>query len=257
MSKTTLKSLLVTLAVVLPASILYAQENDDDQNKNHIAVGVGFLEQHTPFNSASTQISPMPLISIKQGAYYFEGAETGVHLDKKLGGITPSLDLFVAARSPRGQDREKLTVDAGVRISLDTKLGTLSGEFRHDVTDKFNGSEIIARYSYPLSTGRFTITPSVQVSWLDQKAANYMYGVTAAQRARMIRKTRRVILPVAPITDEALNLGGDISMAVQLTKRLTLIAVVGATYLDKSIHRSAAIDQKWEAQSGLGLTYKF
>jgi MipA family protein len=257
MSKTISKSLLVALAMFLPASILCAQEYDDDQNENHIAVGVGFLEQHTPFNSASTQISPMPLISIKQGAYYFEGAETGLHLEKDPGGITPSVDLFVAARSPRGQDREKLSVDAGVRISLDTKLGTLSGEFRHDATDKFNGSEIIGRYSYPVAIGRSTITPSVQASWLDQKAANYMYGVTAAQRARMISKKRRVILPVAPITDEALNLGGDISMAVRLTKRLTLIAVVGATYLDKSIYRSAAIDQKWEAQSGLGLTYKF
>lgn len=257
MSKAILKSLLAALAVFSPASIVHAQENDDGQNKNHIAVGAGILDQHAPFNSASSQISPIPFISIKQGAFYFEGAETGLHLDKDLGGITPSLDLFVAARSPRGQDREKLSADAGARISLDTKLGKLSGEFRHDVTDRFNGSEIIARYSYPVSTGRFTITPAVQASWLDRKAANYMYGVTAAQRARMIRKERRVVLPVAPITDQALNLGGDISMAVQLSERLMLIAVVGATYLDKSIHRSPAIDQKWEAQSGLGLTYKF
>jgi outer membrane scaffolding protein for murein synthesis (MipA/OmpV family) len=73
----------------------------------------------------------------------------------------------------------------------------------------------------------------------------------------MIRKERSVILPVAPITDEALNLGGDISMAVQLNDRLTLIAVVGGAYLDKSIHRSAAIEQKWEAQSVLGVTYRF
>ena len=257
MSKAIIKSLLAALAVFSSVSTVYAQENNDDQNQNHIAVGVGVVSQHSPFNAASEQTLPIPFISIKQGAFYFEGAEAGIHLDKDLGGITPSLALFVAARSPRGQDREKLSADAGARISLDTKLGKLSAEFRRDVTDKFNGTEIIARYSYPVSTGRFTITPAVQASWLDRKAANYMYGVTAAQRARMIRKERRVILPVAPITDEALNLGGDISMAVQLSERLTLIALVGGSYLDKSIHRSAAIDQKWEAQSALGLTYKF
>jgi hypothetical protein len=44
---------------------------------------------------------------------------------------------------------------------------------------------------------------------------------------------------------------------VRLNTRLTLIAVVGGTYLDKSIHRSAAIEQKWEAQSLLGLSYRF
>ncbi len=260
MPKTIRKPLIAALTLFLSASAsaAQAQESEGGQNENHIAVGVGFVDQHTPFNAALTQSSLLPLISIKQGAFYFfETAEAGFHLEKEMVDISPSLDLFVAARSPQGRDRKKLSVDAGLRVSLDTQIGKLSGEFRHDVTDKFNGSEIIARYSYPISIGRFTITSAVQASWLDRKAANYMYGVTAAQRARMIRKERRVILPVASITDEALNLGGDISMAVQLNKRLMLIAVVGATYLDKSIHRSAAIDQKWEAQSTLGLTYRF
>lgn len=257
MSKAISKSLLTTLAICSPLPILHAQENGDVQNENHIAVGVGVVSQHSPFNSASSQTLPIPLISIRQGAFYLETAEAGIHLDKDLGDITPSLDLFVAARSPLGKDRQKLTADAGARISVDTKLGKLSGEFRHDVSDKFKGSEIIARYSVPISIGQFTFTPAVQASWLDQKAANYMYGVTATQRARMIRKKRNVILPVAPITDEALNLGGDISIAVQVSERLTLIALVGATYLDKSIHRSAAIEQKWDAQSALGLTYRF
>lgn len=257
MSKAVLKSLLVALAVFSPVSISHAQENDDGRNENYIAVGAGVVSQHSPFNSASEQTLPLPFISIKQGAFYLETTEAGVRLDKDLGGVTPSLDFFVAARSPAGQDRQKLSADAGARISLDTKLGKLSGEFRHDITDKFKGSEIIARYSVPISFGKFTFTPAVQASWLDQKAANYMYGVTAAQRARMIRKQRRVILPVAPITDDALNLGGDISMAVQLSERLTLIALVGGAYLDKSIRRSAAIEQNWEAQSALGLTYRF
>ena len=257
MSQAILKSILAALAVFSPVSILHAQENDDVQNENYIAVGAGVVSQHSPFNSASEQTLPIPFISIKHGAFYLETTEAGIRLDKDLGGVTPALDFFVAARSPSGQDRQKLSADAGARISLATKLGKLSGEFRHDITDKFKGSEIIARYSVPMSIGKFTFTPAVQASWLDQKAANYMYGVTAAQRARMIRKERRVILPVAPITDDALNLGGDITMAVQLNDRLTLIALVGGAYLDKSIRRSAAIEQKWEAQSGLGLTYRF
>jgi MipA family protein len=257
MFKAISKPLLTALAIVSPLPVLHAQENGDDQNDNHIAVGVGVVSQHSPFNSAASQTLLIPLISIKQGVFYVETAEAGIHFDKDLGGVTPSLDLFVAARSPLGKDRQKLSADAGVRISVDTKLGKLSGEFRHDVSDKFKGSEIIARYSVPLSMGKFTFTPAVQASWLDQKAANYMYGVTAAQRARMIRKERSVILPIAPITEEALNLGGDISMALQLSERLTLIALVGGAYLDKSIQRSAAIEQKWEAQSALGVTYRF
>ncbi len=257
MSKAFLKSILMVLVLCSPVSIACAQEDDSGQNRNHVAIGFGVFAQHNPFNSAREQTIAIPLISVKQGAYYFEVAETGFHFDTDLGGVTPSLDLFVAARSPLGQDRLTVSADAGARLSLDSKLGKLSAEFRHDVTDKFNGSEIIVRYAYPVSTGRFTFIPAVQASWLDRRAANYMFGVTAAQRARMIRKRRPVILPVAPITDDALNLGGDISMLVRLNKRLTLIASVGVTSLDKSIYRSPAIDQKWQAQSGIGFTYSF
>jgi outer membrane scaffolding protein for murein synthesis (MipA/OmpV family) len=251
------KSTVAVLALILPVWSVCAQSNDDIQSKNYIIVGAGILEQHTPFKLAATRTAPIPFISVKQGAYYIEAGETGLHFDRSLAGVTPSLAVFLAARSRQGRDRAKLSADAGVRVSFDSRFGKLSGELRGDVSDKFNGSELIARYSYPVSIGRFTITPAVQASWLDRKAANYMYGITAAQRARMIRKKRSVILPAAPITEEAVNLGGDISMTFQLNERLMLIAFVGGAYLDKSIHRSAAIEQEWEAQSGLGVAYRF
>lgn len=257
MSATSTRIILVALAACLPISALQAAEGDQDPGEDRIAIGLGFLDQYAPFNGAPSQTFMIPFLSVKQGAFFLEGLETGIQLDTNLGSVTPSLSLFVAARSPGGQDRQKITVDAGARLSLATKLGTISGEFRHDVTGTFDGSELIARYSYPIAAGRFTITPSVQASWLDRKAANYMYGITAAQRAKMITKQRRVVLPVAPITDDALNLGGDLAMSFRLNQRLTLIATAGATALDKSIHRSAAIEQKWEAQSAIGLTYRF
>lgn len=257
MPRTIVTSIAAALFTLLPLSALHAQDSADENNQNHIAVGVAFIDQHTPFKGDSTQPLVIPVISIRQGAFYFEGAEMGVHLDTGLDEITPSLDLFVAARSPWGRDRTKVTADGGARLSLQTPLGVISGEFRHDLTDTFNGSEVIARYSYTWSAKRFSITPAVQASWLDRKAANYMYGITAAQRARMIRKGRSVVLPVAPITQDAVNLGGDLTMALQLNRRLTLNAIVGGSYLDKSIRRSAAVDQKWEAQSGVGLTYRF
>jgi outer membrane protein len=251
------KTFVVALAIGVPSSIVQAQEADPEQSENHIAIGVGFASQHAPFKSAKSYDTVIPLISIKQGPLYFEGAEAGVELGKQMGDIRPSISLFAAARVPAGRDRQKLSVDAGARVAIESKFGILSGEFRHDVSDKFNGSEFIARYSLPISTGRFLITPSVQASWLDQKAADHMYGITADQRARMIRKMRAVILPVAPINDNALNLGGGVSMAWRLTDRVTLITMVNGTLLDKSIRKSPAVEQKWEALSLLGLSYRF
>ncbi len=250
-------TLLCLGAAICTANAAQAEDSEDKEGGNHITVGVGALWQEAPFNNAKNQTIPLPLISIQQGAYYFETAETGVRFGKELGAIKPSIDLFVAARGTSGQDRQKLTADAGARISLATDFGTLSGAFRHDITGKFKGSEFTARYSLPISIGRFTVTPAAQASWLDTRTANHMYGITAEQRAKMISKQRSVVLPVAPITQNAMNLGGDVTMAFQLTERLTLIGVVGGTYLDKSIHRSVAIDKKYECQGIMGIAYNF
>ncbi len=250
------KSLMLGTALCV-APIVQAQETEQVQNDNHIVIGAGALLRETPFNGSKSEALPLPLISIKQGAYYFEAAETGLRFEKGFDGIKPSIDLFIAARATTGQDREKITADGGARISVATDFGTLSGEYRRDITGKFKGSEIIGRYSYPISRGRFAITPAFQASWLDRRTANYMYGVTAAQRAKMIANRRSVILPVAPITGKALNLSGDISMSYQLNERIMLIGVLSNTYLDKRIRKSAAIDEKCESQAIFAVAYKF
>lgn len=234
-----------------------AKANETKQDENHITIGAGVLIEKDPFIDSETRAYPFPYVSIRQGAYYFEGTETGVHFDTDWGGVTPGIDIYVAGRFLSGQDREKITADAGARLSLKTDYGTLSAEYRRDITDTFNGGEAIARYSIPISMGKFTLTPAVQANWMDRKTANHMYGLTDKQRAKMIDKGRDVILPLSQINDDALNLGGDITLTAQLNDRLTLFGALSGTYLDKSIRNSAAIDQKWEASAVMGLGYTF
>ncbi|WP_439568956.1 MipA/OmpV family protein [Sphingopyxis sp.] len=245
------------LAIAAIASFAALPTNAQEPDDNHISVGVGALMIESPFEGEGTQIFPLPMLSIKQGPLYLEGGEVGVQLDTPLGDVIPSAQLFVAARNTVARDRQKITADAGARLALSSSLGDLSAEYRHDITGTFDGGEFILRYQLPISIGRVTISPAAQVNFLDRATANHMYGVTAKQRARAIRKGRDVILPVAPITDSAMNLGGDITTTFQISERLTMIGVLGGTYLDKAIHRSAAIDQKWESQAIVGLIYNF
>lgn len=239
----------------LPAAAQEANQNRTDEN--HISVGVGALVIESPFSGEDSRVFPLPILSIKHGPLYLEGGEAGVALDAPLGDLIPSAQLFVAARNTVARDRHKITADAGGRLALSSSLGELSAEYRHDITGTFDGGEFILRYRLPINIGRVTISPAAQVNFLDRATANHMYGVTAKQRARAIRKGRDVILPVAPITDSAMNLGGDITTTFQISDRLTIVGVLGGTYLDKAIHRSAAIDQKWESQAVLGLIYNF
>lgn len=254
------KILLAAIAIsafnAVPAG---AQESDDGQasDDNYVSVGIGAMSIESPFRGEDARVLPLPILSIKQGAFYFEGAETGVKFGTSASGLTPSVQAFVAARNTVARDRQKFTADAGARLTLGSKLGDLSAEYRHDITGTFDGGEFSLRYQLPINLGRFTLSPAAQVNFLDQATANHMYGVTAKQRARSIRKGRDVILPVAPIADSATNFGTDLTATYRISDKLTLIGVFANTYLDKAIRRSPAIDRKCESQAIVGLTYSF
>lgn len=236
-----------------PATASSSKETDG----NHIAVGLGALFDHAPFKGETTHIYPIPLLSIKQGAFYLEATELGTTVDTGNSEVQIGADFFVAARNRSGRDRTKITADSGGRIWISTKFGRLSGEVRHDITGTFNGTEAIVRYAVPIRTGNFSITPAVQVNWLDRRTANYLYGITADQRARMIAKNRSVILPVAPIATQATNVGGDLTLGYAIDAHWSLFAVGSGSYLGKSIRQSPAMGEECQASIITGVSYRF
>lgn len=253
-------TILAPLALLMAPQTAMAQTptNQGDVGKDRLAmVGGGVLLMQSPFKGEGTLANPIPLISAEFGPVYLNGIEAGVQFAPIPGPISPFAAAFVAGRVQTGRDRRDFTVDAGVRVGIRGEIGELTGEYRHDITGEFSGGEFQLRYSYPITMGDFTLIPSAQVNWLDKDTANHMYGVTAANRARAISKKRKVILPVAPIVESATNVGGGLTATYSLGGGVTLIGLLTGTYLDKSIHKSPAIDQKWESSAVLGVTYSF
>jgi len=232
-------------------------QSADEASADHIVVGVGALFDRAPFKGAETQIFPIPLLSIRQGPVYIETTEIGASLTSGTDDLQVGGDIFVAARNRSGRDRSKLTADAGGRAWIASPLGKLSAEIRRDITGSFGGTEVIGRYSHAITAGKLTVTPAAQISWLDRKAANWLYGITTAQRATMIAKQRSVILPVAPITKHVFNLSADFSLAYAIDDRWSVLTVASSTYLGKPIRNSPAVGEKWQATFLTGVAYKF
>lgn len=226
------------------------------EKQDHLTIGAGALLQIDPFIGSDDSVYPVPYVSLKKGMFYIETTEAGLSVD--LGDDSaPSLDGYVVARWTSGQDREKLTADAGARLSIDTDLGRFSIEHRRDITGTFDGGETIARWAAAFRTGKVSIIPGLQLSWLDQRTADYMYGITARQNARMIAKGRDPVLAPYRIDDDALNFGGDVSVFAEIAERMTLIGSFAATHLDKSIRRNPGIGRDWDMIASLSLAYDF
>ncbi|MBD3730570.1 MAG: MipA/OmpV family protein [Sphingomonadales bacterium] len=224
---------------------------------NRIMIGAGAVFTETPFKGEDTVANPIPVLSAQFGPAYIEGLEAGLTLEPIKGPISPFASTFVAGRMTTARDRQDFSVDAGIRLGVRGELGELTAEYRHDITGEFDGGEFQLRYSYPIDMGSLRLIPSAQVNWLDQETADRMYGVTAAQRAKAIRKNRPIILPVAPITQAATNFGGSLSAVYALGGGVTLIGTMSGTHLDKSIYQSPAIDQRWECATVLAIAYSF
>nr|WP_283773420.1 MipA/OmpV family protein [Altererythrobacter sp. KTW20L] len=140
-------------------------------------------------------------------------------------------------------------------MALETPVGTLSADYRHDVTDTFNGSDITLRYSVDFNLGALTVTPALHANFIDRQTANHIYGVSNRQSEKFIKAG----LPIAPytISRAATNLGGDITATVILTDRLLLIGNMSGAYLGRSIRENPGLEDEFEAQALIGIGYAF
>ena len=250
------RTLSLVAATMIASSPVFAIDPVAAEKQDHLTIGAGVFLQADPFLGSDDQVYPLPYVSARAGAFYIEATEAGLSTELDDDGDV-SVDGFVIARWTSGQDREKLTADAGARLSLDTAIGRFSIEHRRDITGEFSGGESIVRWTGALRTGSVSFLPGMQLSWLDRRTADYMYGISAAQIARMVAKGRSTVLAPYRIDDDALNFGADLSVFAEVAERLTLIGVVSATRLDGSIRANPGIDRAWDIFASAAIAYDF
>jgi len=222
------------------------------------SVGVLGLANKTPFEAEKNSVKPIPYVAYRGDRFYIQGLELGYKLlkpseDDEFG---LGFDIIASARMLPGESRNKVTADIGVRASLTGPYGFLNTTFLHDATDTSNGMELSASYGYEFRSGKFSITPSVGISWQNRKMANYMWGVTQTQQDKMIEKNNPV-LSVFEVTSSALNYNAGLTAIYNLNDNWTLIGFINGSYLDKEIRANPGIDQKYDATAGFGIAYNF
>lgn len=227
-------------------------------DEDYLLLGAGALVYRSPFEGEGTSVFPIPIISVRRGAFYADGLEAGVTYAPQWGrDYVPSFDLFIAARAIAGESREEITGDIGVRASLDAPAGVFSIDYRQGVTGDFDGAEASARYEYTLAVGPLSITPGLQANWLDRETADHMYGVSVEQRQKMIDDGADTVLPVFRVRESGVNVGADLTVLMPITERIIAIAYLSGTWLDRSIRENPGLRDEFEAQAMFGAAYRF
>jgi len=170
------------------------------------ALGVGAAVSSSVYAGEDTRITPFPLVSYEGERFFWRGISGGARLVKRPGF---TLDATLSARMDgvdrddfgeaelraRGVNRALLedrdnALDLGLAAGWRGAAGSLEIEVKGDVTGASKGYEAGVKYAYPMQWGRTRVAPSVSVSHLSKKLANYYYGTLPEEMARGVRDYR-------------------------------------------------------------------
>ncbi|WP_439471128.1 MipA/OmpV family protein [Brevundimonas sp.] len=227
-------------------------------DEDPLVIGAGALAYRSPFEGEGVSVFSIPIIVARRGAFYVDGLEAGATwAPPSTGAYSVTVDGFIAARALPGENREQVTADAGVRVSLEGPVGTVSVDYRRDISGEFEGGEATARYEIALPVGAVRVTPGAQVVWQDRATANHMYGVSPKQRREMIEDGVATPLPVFEIREGGVSLGADLKVLWPVTDRLVAIAYVSGAYLGDSVRENPGLRDDFEVQTLAGFGYRF
>ncbi|TRO40768.1 MipA/OmpV family protein [Pseudomonas sp. ALS1279] len=151
-------------------------------------------------------VSLLPLLHYESERLFVRGLTGGVHLYQGEGF---GLDVIVAGRFDgidaddfgrkelleNGIDRDLLEdrdngVDLGLRATWMGTAGELQATARGDVSGASDGYELSLEYGYPFSVAGAKVTPSLTMSYLSDKLANYYYGTLREEEGRGVSRYR-------------------------------------------------------------------
>ncbi|WP_252274442.1 MipA/OmpV family protein [Pseudomonas subflava] len=189
-----------------PAALMLSSAVQADSEPGLQSLGLGLSYSPSPYAGADGSLSPLPLIHYEGERLFWRGLTGGVHLIERDGF---GLDAIISGRfdgidaddfgrdelAENGIDRDLLEdrddgVDLGLRATWTGAAGELQATARGDVSGASDGYELALEYGYPLHMADATLMPSLTVSYLSDKLADYYYGTLKEEEARGVSRYR-------------------------------------------------------------------
>ena len=148
---------------------------------------------------------------------------------------------------PEAPDRDYV-VDGGLEVLHQWGPSELQVQLLTDISDRSNGQEVWVSWALPQQWGRFSVHPSIGVTWMSANTANYYYGVKKSEA--------QPGLPAYEVND-AFNYFARLSMSYQLSEHWQLVSVLQYEQLADEIADSPSVVEDHVVTSFVGLYYEF
>ncbi|MFD1911302.1 MipA/OmpV family protein [Halodurantibacterium flavum] len=220
------------------------------------ALGAGVFSERRAYGDTTT--SALPFLSYDSRYFSVEGTSA----DLKLPWISGDrLQFTLRARYSIGEGYEAADdpilsgmaereggLWLGGTVTFAADFADLSLEAVHDVSGDSDGSRIRLEAARSFRWDRFSLTPSIAATWLDDNAVNYFYGVLPSEAM-----AGRAAYEGTATTNISLGLRAGYS----LTERQMILFDASVTSLGDGITRSPITTEDSVTSVGLGYIYRF
>jgi MipA family protein len=150
--------------------------------------------------------------------------------------------------APLKPPKRDYAIEAGFETLIDGDWGAATLRAFHDVSGTHDGYEVSASYSYRHTRGRFSVSPSVGVSWKDDALSNYYWGVHP-------REASFVLDPYE--ANGGLSWEAGLRGTYYLTKRVRFAVSANYERLQRGVERSPIVEDDYVFGYFAGVAWSF
>ena len=219
-------------------------------------LGAGAWYETSPYKGADDEILPVPLIFYQGDRFFIRYNQLGCKLIEwnnigvsaigiyRLDGYEEDDSDFL-----NGMDDRNSTIDIGLNIEFETGHGELELELLTDALGEHKGQEVKVSWekNYRIKD-RWSIEPSIGLSWQSSKLADYYYGVKTTE-ATSSRPAYNV--------GSALNWKMSLKGKYKISDHWMLMSGIEVELLDSDINDSPIVDNDTLFSGMLGIIYRF
>jgi outer membrane protein len=236
-------------------TIAMAQTESIGEDDSKWGLGAGVTVIQKPYRDIDADILPVPLFlfenhrisaSISKVDYKFISTE---HVSLSLRARYVG-DGYDADKSPflAGMKDRKGSVWAGSAMTWKTNIADLSAEVIGDVSGYSKGTRAKFRVERRFTSGKFTLTPRLEIEWVDSKFVDYYYGVKTSE-VRVDRKYYG--------GNSSSNVEAGMRMDYALARKHIIYFDTSATRFGRAVKESPIVDNPSQTAVSVGYIYRF
>ena len=231
-----------------------------DTDSARWGLGLGASSSQLPYAGVERKNRAVPLVFFDNRWLRVAGAGAEFKLGRWAFSPTQELSAglrlkyedegYEAGDSPSlaGMDERKSSAWGGGIVTWRNPIVQLSTEWLADLSSNSKGQKFSVQADHRFGWGSFSLTPRVQVQWLDKKYVDYYYGV----RQHEVLPSR-----AAYVGDAALAVEAGLRLDYAMGASHSFFVDVSGTRLPDEMKQSPIVDRSNTSRVSAGYLYRF